>query len=35
VPRNIVPRLRQAGVSDAAIQQMLMENPRRLLPLTR
>ena len=33
VPRNIVPRLRQAGVSDAAIQQMLVENPRRLLPL--
>ena len=35
VPRNIVPRLRQAGVSDAAIQQMLVENPRRLLPLSR
>jgi phosphotriesterase-related protein len=35
VPRNIVPRLRQAGVSDAAIQQMMVENPRRLLPLTR
>jgi len=35
VPRNIVPRLRQAGVSEAAIQQMLVENPRRLLPLTR
>lgn len=33
--RNIVPRLRQAGVSDAAIQQMLVENPRRLLPRTR
>jgi phosphotriesterase-related protein len=32
---NIVPRLKQAGVSDAAIQQMLVENPRRLLPLTR
>jgi phosphotriesterase-related protein len=35
IPRNIVPRLRQAGVSDEAIQQMLVENPRRLLPLTR
>jgi phosphotriesterase-related protein len=35
VPRNIVPRLFQAGVSEAAIQQMLVENPRRLLPLTR
>jgi phosphotriesterase-related protein len=32
---NIVPRLRQAGVSEAAIQQMLVENPRRLLLLTR
>ena len=35
VPRNIVPRLRLAGVPDAAIDQMLIENPRRLLPLTR
>jgi len=35
IPRNIVPRLRRAGVSDGAIQQMLAENPRRLLPLTR
>jgi phosphotriesterase-related protein len=34
VLRNIVPRLRQAGVSDEAIQQMLVGNPRRLLPLT-
>jgi phosphotriesterase-related protein len=34
VCRNIVPRLRQAGVSEAAIHQMLVENPRRLLPLT-
>jgi phosphotriesterase-related protein len=34
VCRNIVPRLRQAGVSEAALQQMLVENPRRLLPLT-
>jgi phosphotriesterase-related protein len=33
--RNIVPRLRLAGVPEAAIQQMLVENPRRLLPLTR
>jgi phosphotriesterase-related protein len=35
VPRNIVPRLRDAGVSDEAIDQMLVENPRRLLTLTR
>lgn len=34
VPRNIVPRLRQAGVPDAAIEQMLVGNPRRLLPIT-
>jgi phosphotriesterase-related protein len=34
VCRNIVPRLRQAGVSEAAIDQMLVQNPRRLLPLT-
>jgi len=33
--RNIVPRLRAAGVSDADLQRMLVENPRRLLPLTR
>ena len=32
---NIVPRLRQAGVPDEAITQMLVENPRRVLPLTR
>jgi len=32
---NIVPRLLRAGVSEAAIQQMMVENPRRLLPLTR
>jgi phosphotriesterase-related protein len=35
VLRNIVPRLRAAGVPEAAIQRMLVENPRRLLPLTR
>jgi len=35
ISRNILPRLRMAGVSDAAIHQMLVENPRRLLPLTR
>jgi phosphotriesterase-related protein len=35
VCRNILPRLKQAGVSDAAIQQMMVENPRKLLPLTR
>ncbi|MCC7368003.1 MAG: phosphotriesterase-related protein [Chloroflexi bacterium] len=33
--RNIVPRLRETGVPDTAIQQMLVENPRRLLTLTR
>jgi len=32
---NIVPRLRQAGVPDAAITQMLVKNPRRVLTLTR
>jgi phosphotriesterase-related protein len=32
---NIAPRLRQAGVPDAAITQMLVENPRRVLTLTR
>src|SRR3954469_2789730 len=35
VCRNIVPRLQQAGVSQAAVEQMLVENPRRLLPITR
>jgi phosphotriesterase-related protein len=35
ISRNIVPRLRQAGVPEAAIQQMLAGNPQRLLPLTR
>ena len=35
IPRNIIPRLKNAGVSDAAIRQMTIENPRRLLPLTR
>jgi phosphotriesterase-related protein len=35
VCRNIVPRLKQEGVPEAAIQQMLIENPRKLLPLTR
>jgi phosphotriesterase-related protein len=34
LPRNIYPRLRQAGVPEAAIQQMTVENPRRLLPLS-
>lgn len=34
IPRNIVPRLKNAGVSEEAIQQMTVENPRRLLPLT-
>jgi len=35
ISRNIVPRLLRAGVSEAMIQQMMVENPRRLLPLTR
>ena len=35
VLRNIVPRLRDSGVADAGIRQMLIENPRRLLPLGR
>ena len=34
IPRNILPRLRRAGVSEAAIQQMTVDNPRRLLPLS-
>jgi phosphotriesterase-related protein len=34
VCRNIIPRLKQSGVSEAAIQQMMVENPRRLLPIT-
>lgn len=35
IPRNIVPRLKGAGVSDEAIRQMTVDNPRRLLPLTK
>ncbi len=31
VLRNIVPRLRQSGVPDETIRQMLVENPQRLL----
>ncbi len=31
--RNIMPRLRDAGVADEAIRRMLVENPRRVLPL--
>ncbi|MCC6179124.1 MAG: hypothetical protein IT305_27755 [Chloroflexi bacterium] len=34
ISRNILPRLRQQGVSDDAIRQMTVDNPRRLLPLT-
>ena len=33
ISRNILPRLRAAGVPDDAIHQMMVENPRRLLPL--
>ncbi len=33
IPRNILPRMRAAGISDGAIHQMTVENPRRLLPL--
>lgn len=33
VLRNIVPRLRDSGVPEEAIHRMLVENPRRLLPL--
>ena len=33
LPRNILPRLRQAGVSEAAIHLMYEENARWLLPL--
>lgn len=32
---NIVPRLKQTGVPEAAITQMLVENPRRILTMTR
>jgi len=35
IMRNILPRLERAGVPAAAIRQMLIDNPRRLLPLTR
>lgn len=31
IPRSILPALRDAGVSDATIEQMLVHNPRRLL----
>ena len=34
LPRNILPRLRAAGISDDAIHRMTVENPRRLLPLS-
>jgi phosphotriesterase-related protein len=33
IPRNILPRLSSQGVSARAIQQMTVDNPRRLLPL--
>jgi phosphotriesterase-related protein len=33
IPRNVLPRLRGAGVSEDAIRQMTVENPKRLLPL--
>jgi phosphotriesterase-related protein len=29
---NIVPDLKYAGVTDAQVHSMLVENPRRLLP---
>ena len=35
IQRDIRPMLTRAGVSDAAYQQMMVENPRRLLPLRR
>jgi len=35
IPRNIVPRLKEAGVTADAIEQMTTANPRRLLPLGR
>jgi phosphotriesterase-related protein len=31
IPRHIIPALREAGVADAEIEQMLVANPRRLL----
>jgi len=31
VPRNIVPRLRERGVSQETIDQILVKNPRRVL----
>ena len=34
IPRRIVPMLKQAGISDAELRQMLVENPRRLLQPT-
>jgi phosphotriesterase-related protein len=33
--RHIAPRLLAAGVPQAALDSMLIENPRRLLPVTR
>jgi phosphotriesterase-related protein len=33
IPRHILPALRDAGVSDYAIDQMLVRNPRRLLEM--
>ncbi len=33
IPRNVLPRLRAADVSEDAIQRMTVDNPRRLLPL--
>lgn len=33
ISRNILPRLRDAGVSEDAIHQMMVESPRRVLPL--
>ena len=35
IPRNIVPRLKAAGVSDEAIRQMTIDTPRRLLALSK
>ena len=31
ISRDVLPALRKAGVSDAQIDQMLVENPRRIL----
>jgi predicted metal-dependent phosphotriesterase family hydrolase len=35
IPRRILPLLRQAGASDADLEQMLVANPMRLLTPTR